>query len=77
MSSSNGKLHYKKGRELYGSIKANQVWRKRDTGRYMRIWGKGKNGTTKVQFFDPISGENQDTHSIKERDIYMFYERVS
>lgn len=67
-------VNWAQARDMYGQIKKNQLWKKRDVGRVMMIKAREQNNSWKVCF--QSGGDRARTHTIKERDIYKFYEKL-
>ena len=66
--------NWRKGRELHGVIRPGQFWRKRDQGLLVYIVKKdGGSGRWRVDF---LKGNAKSSHSVEERGIYKFYDKV-
>lgn len=75
MSQVVGKAHnWRHGRDKHGPIRANQLWRKRDAGILMRIVGRNRNEKWTVDY---MKFSSKSSHTLKERDIWKYYDKVS
>jgi hypothetical protein len=68
------KHNWRDGRDVHGPVRANQLWRKRDAGILMRTIARSKNQKWTVDF---MKGGGKSSHTLKERDIWKFYDKVS
>ena len=70
-------MSWQNGRKEYGKIKANQIWKKKDTGREMTIKCKGKNKGHGSWLVIYHSGGKNKSHTVDERSIYCYYIKLN